>query len=109
MDLTLWPDCQLRKHGNEEPMAEKGENRKIRISRALMVSSASPALTECSPIPFFPSSLAVHPLPPLTASSQLQSSGKGALRRLKVILDSFLLPPSSTYRELLEENFVTLT
>lgn len=55
------------------------------------------------------SSLAVHPLPPLTASSQLQSSGKGALRRLKVILDSFLLPPSSTYRELLEENFVTLT
>ena len=68
MDLTLWPNCQLRKQSNNESMAEKGENREIRASWALMVFdgifSASPALSECSPLLFFPSSLAIHPLLP---------------------------------------------
>lgn len=86
-------------------MTEKGENREIRTSWALMVFDgiflASPALSECSPLLFFPSSLAIHPLLPLTAYSLLQPSNKGALRRLKVILDfpsTTTTPNTHTFR-----------
>lgn len=88
------------KTSNDELMAEKGENRKIRIiwaSMYLLSQSCWAWILPFTILSFFSvcssSSLPLRPI-------QLQSSSKGALRRLKVILDIFLFPASPTSRAL---------